>query len=342
VAVLAEEIETAGPGQIRALVTHAGNPVLSAPNGARLDRALRGLEFMVAIDLYLNETTRHAHLVLPPAFALEQDHYDLIFHALAVRNTARFSPALFPPAPGSRRDFEVLLDLAAAVERARGGRVGPWLKRFLLRRLGPRGAVGLLLRAGPYGAGYLPFARGLTLARLLAAPHGLDFGPLAPCLPGRLATPRRRISLAPPRLLDDLRRLTAPRADPAGLLLVGRRDVRSNNSWMHNSARLVKGRDRCTLLMHPDDARERGLTPGQRVRVRSRTGLVEAALQVTDEVRPGVVSLPHGWGHGRPGTRLAVANAVPGVSLNDLTDDLQVDAFSGNAQLSGVRVEVEA
>jgi anaerobic selenocysteine-containing dehydrogenase len=342
-AVLAEEIETAGPGQIRALVTHAGNPVLSAPNGARLDRALAGLDYMVAIDIYRNETTRHANLILPPTFGLEQDHYDLVFHALAVRNTARYSLPIFKPAPGARRDFEVLVDLAAAIEGARGARFWPRIKRALLRRIGPRGVVAWLLRTGPYGAGFLSFGRGLTLRRLLASPHGVDLGPLTPCLPARLATRNRRISLAPPRLLDDLKRLatrTWPGPAERSLSLIGRRDVRSNNSWMHNSNRLVKGRDRCTLHMHPDDARARSLESGQRVRVRSRVGSVEAALEVTEEMRPGVVSLPHGWGHGRAGTRLAVANTVPGVSINDLTDDLLVDALCGNAQLSGVPVEV--
>ncbi|HEY6554364.1 MAG TPA: molybdopterin dinucleotide binding domain-containing protein, partial [Vicinamibacteria bacterium] len=343
VAVLAEEIETAGPGQIKALVTHAGNPVLSAPNGGRLDRALRSLEYMVAIDIYLNETTRHANLILPPTFGLEQDHYDVVFHALAVRNTARYSLPVFPPAPGARRDFEVLVDLAEAIEIARGGSVWPKIKSAVLRRLGPRGVVAWLLRTGPYGAGFLPFGRGLSLRRLLASPHGVDLGPLAPCLPDRLATRSRRISLAPPRFLDDLTRLTTRTAVATRngqLSLIGRRDVRSNNSWMHNSPRLVKGRDRCTLLMHPDDARARGLEAGQRVHVRSRVGSVEAALEITEDMRPGVVSLPHGFGHAREGTRLAVANAVPGVSINDLTDDLLVDALCGTAQFSGVPVEV--
>jgi anaerobic selenocysteine-containing dehydrogenase len=341
-AVLAEEIEVPGPGQIRALVTHAGNPVLSAPNGARLDRALAGLDYMVSIDIYQNETTRHANLILPPVFGLEQDHYDLVFHALAVRNTARYSRPVFPVPRGARRDFEILVNLATAIDKARGGGLRSRLGGALLRRIGPRGIVAWLLRSGPYGPGLWPFRRGVTLRRLLASPHGIDLGPLVPCLPARLATQSRRISLAPPRLLDDLKRLAARTGPEAagGLSLIGRRDVRSNNSWMHNSSRLVKGRDRCTLLMHPDDARTRGLTGGQRVRIRSRVGSVEAALEVTEDVRPGVVSLPHGWGHGREGTSLAVANVVPGVSVNDLTDDLLVDALSGNAQLSGVPVEV--
>ncbi len=342
-AVLAEEIEVPGPGQIRALVTHAGNPVLSAPNGARLDRALAGLDYMVSIDIYRNETTRHANLILPPVVRPRAGPLRPRLPRPGRAQHRALLAADLPAPPGARRDFEVLVDLAAAIDKARGGGgLRPRLISALLRRIGPRGIVAWLLRSGPYGPGLVPFRRGVTLRRLLASPHGIDLGPLAPCLPARLATPSRRISLAPPRLLDDLKRLAArtwPEA-AGGLSLIGRRDVRSNNSWMHNSSRLVKGRDRCTLLMHPDDARARGLAGGQRVRIRSRVGSVEAALEVTEEMRPGVVSLPHGWGHGREGTSLAVANATPGVSLNDLTDDLLVDALSGNAQLSGVPVEV--
>lgn len=345
VATLAEEIETPGPGQVRALVTSAGNPVLSAPNGARLDRALARLEFMVAIDFYRNETTRHAHLILPPASGLERPHYDLVFHALAVRNTAKYSPALVEPAPDGRHDWQILLELAGRLEAARGGgKAADRLARAVLGRLGPDGIVGLLMRFGPHGPGLLPFGPGLTLRRLKKRPHGVDLGPLQPSLPGRLYTRARRIDLAPTRLVEDLRRallaLSAPPATNGTLELIGRRELRSNNSWMHNCERLVKGRDRCTLLMNPEDARRRGLVHGQRVRVASRVGAVEAALEVSDAVRPGVVSLPHGWGHGREGTSLRVANAVPGVSLNDLTDDLRVDPLSGNAAFSRVPVEV--
>jgi len=345
VATLADEIETPGPGQVRALITNAGNPVLSAPNGARLDRALGGLEFMVSIDVYRNETTRHAHLILPPAFGLERSHYDLVFHTLAVRNTAKYSPALFPPAPGARHDWQVLLELGARLEAARdGASLARWLKHGFLRALGPDGIIRLLLRLGPHGPGLIPFRRGLTLGRLKKQPHGVDLGPLEPSLPGRLYTRARRIDLAPTRLVEDLRRavlsLSTEARGNGGLELIGRRELRSNNSWMHNCQRLVKGRDRCTLLMSPEDARRRRLTSGQRVRVTSRVGSVEAALEVSDAMRPGVVSLPHGWGHGRAGTSLGVANAVPGVSLNDLTDELRVDPLSGNAAFSGVPVEV--
>lgn len=343
VAALAEEIETPGPGQLRALVTSAGNPVLSTPNGRRLDRALSGLEFMVSIDPYLNETTRHAHLVLPPTAALEHDHYDVIFHTLAVRNTAKHSPALFPPGPDARHDWQILLGLARRLD-ARKGSLG-WRARAtyaMLGRLGPSGLVDLMMRSGPYGSWRRPLG-GLSLRRLRRAPHGVDLGALRPCLPQRLYTRGRRIRLAPERFVRDLERLRAsapPVAD--GLRLIGRRDLRSNNSWMHNSERLVKGRDRCTLLMHPQDAGRRGLSDGQRVHVSSRVGSVEAAVQVTSDVMEGVVCLPHGWGHDREGTRLTVARAHAGVSFNDLSDDQCVDALCGTARFSGTPVEVRA
>jgi anaerobic selenocysteine-containing dehydrogenase len=299
---------------------------------------------MVSIDLYLNETTRHAHLILPPTFALEHANYDLVFHALAVRNTVKYSPPLFPTESGSREDWQILLELATRLEAARdAGRFRPALKRALIKAIGPDGILAFLLRIGPYGAGFLPFRPGLTLRQVKGAPHGIDLGALEPALPRRLYTRGRRIDLAPERLLEDVGRATASLAlpqKPAELCLVGRRDLRSNNSWMHNSLRLTKGRDRCTLQMHPEDARERHLASGQRVRIRSRTGSVLAALEVTEVMMRGVVSLPHGWGHDRAGTRLSVAQATPGVSLNDLTDESLVDTLSGNARFSGVPVKV--
>ncbi len=344
-ATLAEEMETPGPGQIRGLLTSAGNPVLSTPNGARLERALPGLELMVAIDVYVNETTRHAHVILPPTFGLERDHYDLALHLFGVRNTARWSPPVLAPSPGARGDWDVLLDLAGRLARLPPRRsLRMALMAGALRRAGPRRALDLLLRTGPYGAGFLPGRRGLSLRALERAPHGVDLGPLERVLPERLRTPDRRIALAPEPLLADLARLEARRAaaSAGGLVLVGRRDLRSNNSWMHNVPHLVAGADRCTLLMHPDDAAARELRTGQHVVLRSRTGSIVAPLQVSTDVRPGVVSLPHGWGHGRPGLRLAVAARHPGVSANDVTDDARVDVLSGNAAFNGVPVEVAA
>ena len=332
-ATLAEEIDTPGKGRIRALVTFAGNPVLSTPNGARLDRALAGLEYMVSIDLYRNETTRHANLILPTSFGFERDHYDLAFYALAVRNAARYAKPFRPPPPGVRGDFQVLLDLALAVRRQGGGRpgwaLGAWLRAA--RMLGERRLLDLLLRFGPHR---------LSLRKLEQSPHGIDLGPLRPQLPARLGG--RRLRLAPDVFLRDLDRLASVLTKPAtnGLVLIGRRALRSNNSWMHNSLRLVKGPPGCVLLMHPADAAVRGLKKGESARVESRVGSVEVPVDVTGDVMPGVVSLPHGWGHVRDGAALSVAAAHAGASLNDLTDEQSVDALSGNAAFNGVPVTV--
>ena len=337
VSALAEEILTPGEGQIRALVTSAGNPVLSTPGGQRLDEALRGLDFMVSIDFYINETTRHAHLILPPTAALEHDHYDLVFHMLAIRNTARYSPALFEPAEDTRHDWQILHELRKRLDRKRGLKAG--LDRFVMGRLSPARSLDLLLRQGPYGKGFNPFGDGLSLARLQREPHGVDLGPLEPCLPGRLRNARQRIDLAPQALVDDLDRLRSSLNEaPPALVLIGRRQVRTCNSWFHNYPRLMRGEDRCTLLIHPDDAGRLGLEERQKVRVCSRVGEVEAPVEITETIMPGVVSLPHGFGHGRNGARLQVANQHPGVSVNDLTDPERVDAPSGNAVLNGVPV----
>ena len=340
VAALAEEIETPGRGQVRALLTHAGNPVLSTPNGARLDRAIAGLEFYVAIDFYVNETTRHANVILPPTFALERDHYDLVFHTLAVRNTTKYSPAVFARPTDARHDWEILNELTWRIDGSAKARA----KASALALLTPRGMLDIGLRQGPYGAGFVPFNDGLRIATLEEHPHGIDLGPLQPSLPGKLRTADRRLHLAPTLLINDVVRLeatlnVAARNDGA-LSLIGRRALRSNNSWMHNSERLVRGKNRCTLQMHPTDAASRDLTDGVDVRVRSLVGVVVLPLEVTTTIMPGVVSLPHGWGHGRSGTRLAIANTHPGVSINDLTDDQRIDELTGNAGFSGVPVQV--
>jgi anaerobic selenocysteine-containing dehydrogenase len=346
VAVLGEEILQEGEGRIRALFTYAGNPVLSTPNGGQLDRALASLDFMVSVDPYLNETTRHAHLILPPTTVLERPHYDIAFHALAVRNTAKYSPALFEKPPGAMHDWEILLELQHRLERLRKGNgLSVRAKHQALKRIGPEGILALGLRFGPYGAGVKPFKRGLTLSKLRRAPHGVDLGALEPCLPGRLATRDRTLQLAPQAFVQDVERLRA--AFPADvqqrdgeLLLIGRRHVRDNNSWMHNVPKLVSGKPRCTLMLHPEDARERGLADGQLARVRSRVGEVSVPVELTEDVMRGVVSLPHGYGHKRAGVRASVAVEHAGVSLNDLTDDQAVDALSGNAAFSGVPVTV--
>jgi anaerobic selenocysteine-containing dehydrogenase len=347
VAVMAEEMLTPGEGQVRALVTVAGNPVLSTPNGGQLDRALESLEFMVSIDPYLNETTRHARVILPGVAPLERAHYDVAFHALAVRNTAKYAPALFAPPAGAKDDWEILLELGRRLEKLRGGRgVRNAAAYGLLKRLGPDGILGLGLRLGPHGPGLNPLASGLTLRRLARQPHGVDLGPLEPCLPGRLATPRNRIDLAPAAFLADLDRLgktyPAEEAAPGNgtLSLIGRRNVRDNNSWMHNLPRLMRGASRCTLLIHPGDAASRGLADGDVVDVSSRAGSVRVTVSVTDDVMPGVVCLPHGYGHDRAGIRLSIAARHAGVSANDLTDEKLVDGLTGNAAFSGVPVRV--
>jgi anaerobic selenocysteine-containing dehydrogenase len=335
VAALAEEIETPGPGQVRALFTSAGNPVLSTPNGRGLERALERLELLCSVDIYVNETTRHAHYILPPTFALEHENYDVALHIVAVRNTAKWSPPLFAPPPGQLHDWEIFAELMG---RLGGGNPVTrglfWLGAYAGRRLGPERLLALALRLGPHR---------LSLEKLRASEHGIDLGPLEPRLPELLFTKDRRIDLAPEPLVADVERLERSLAEAGGegaLELIGRRDLRSNNSWMHNSRRLVKGRDRCTLWIHPDDAARLGVTTGTRVRVSSRVGTVEAPAEVTHDVMPGVVSLPHGWGHDRPGIRLQVAAAHAGVSVNDLTDETLVDEPSGNASLSGVPVRV--
>jgi anaerobic selenocysteine-containing dehydrogenase len=362
VVTLAEEILTEGPGQIKALVTSAGNPVLSTPNGRELDRALSGLEFMVSIDPYINETTRHAHIILPPTSALERGHYDIAFHILAVRNTTRFSPALFEPDGDTRPDWQIFVELQTRMEH--DGLLARGKRKFVKGFFGPERILDLGLRFGPYGAKLNPFSKGLTLARVKKAVHGIDLGPLRSCLPGRLRTPDKQIELAPDVLVKDVERVKAKLIDwdrrrPARqrsltsspnashnsnghLLLIGRRQLRSNNSWMHNSERLLRGKTQCTILVHPTDAAQRHLSAGQMVSVRSRVGTVEVPIEISEEMMPGVVSIPHGWGHSRKGVELDVAQKHAGASINDITDEQAIDALCGTAAFNGTWVEVEA
>lgn len=321
VVALAEEITTPGPGQVRALVVVAGNPVLSCPDGGALDSALETLDLMVSVDMYVTETSRHAHYILPPCGPLSKDHYPLALGPIAVRNFAKYSPALLPVPDGEKTDWEIVTELARSIALARGAAPqNPVPPRVMLD--------GMLKRAG------------LSLEALEAAPHGIDLGPLeAGRLPARLRD--GVIRCAPAECLADLDRLGSALAAPAeGLRLIGRRHIRSNNSWLHNSRRLVKGPERCTLLIHPDDARPRGIADGATVRVTSAAGSIEVPAEVTDAVMPGTVSLPHGYGHGREGVRLSVARTRPGASLNDLTRRDRFDPLSGNAALNGTPVEV--
>ena len=335
VAVLREEIETPGDGQIRAMVTIAGNPVLSTPGGSGLAQALDGLDFMVSVDIYLNETTRHADVILPPTSALERDQYDLIFHAFAIRNTARFTPAVFARPDDARHDWEIFGELAERVT----ARLGAGLKDRLAvkARFGPSPAtmITALLKLG-----------GRTTMRALRKhPEGVDLGPLRPTMPERLQTRTKRIDLTPELVVADLDRVQAaldamePVA-PDELLLIGRRHKQDCNSWLHNTERLTRGKPRHHLLMHPKDLADRGLEDGAVVRVSSRVGSVDVEVSSVDDVMPGVVSLPHGYGHQVAGTRMRHASTVAGVSINDLTDPDRLDV-SGNAALNGVPVTVQ-
>ncbi|WP_250034790.1 molybdopterin oxidoreductase family protein [Paractinoplanes maris] len=322
VATLADEIETPGDEQVRALITVAGNPVLSTPNSGRLDRALTGLSFMVSVDPYLNETTRHADVVLPPPDPTRKGHYDFSFLGLAVRNFAAYSPPVLPLQPDSLDECDILARLTAIVSGQPAA-----------AKADPEGLLDAALRAGAYG---------LTLDQLRENPHGVDLGPLEPRLPEVLRTPSGRVELCPPALAADVDRLRAALDRPAdSLVLIGRRHLRSNNSWMHNVPALVKGRDRCTLQLHPADAARHDLTDGDTAQVTSRAGSLRVTVEVTGTVMPGVVSLPHGWGHDVPGTRQSVAAAHPGVNSNVLTDETVIDPLSGNSVLNGIPVEIK-
>jgi len=329
-AALAEEITTPGEGQIRVLFTAAGNPVLSTPNGRALDEALPQLDFMVALDPYINETTRHAQIILPPTSPLEHDHYDIAFHINAIRNTARYNPPVFQPTADKLHDWEIFTAL--------GERVARGLGQEPKADQPPHELIDAGLKLGPYGQ---ETEHKLSLQALNANPSGVDLGPLKPMLPERLLTPDKRIPCAVPEALADLPRLAAEFAGgkSAGTLrLIGRRHVRSNNSWMHNYRRLVKGKARDQLLVHPEDLEAQGLRDGERVELCSAAGRVTVTALASDEVMRGVVSLPHGFGHDRSGARLSIARHHAGVSCNDVTDAAYLDELSGNAAVNGVPV----
>jgi anaerobic selenocysteine-containing dehydrogenase len=364
VVCLAEEIETPGEGQVRALITNAGNPVVSTPHSERLDRALEGLDFMVSLDIYVNETTRHADVILPGPSPLARSHYDLALYQLAVRNVANYSaPAMEPDPPDLEPEWRSLLRLTAIVsgqgadadleaidsfvidtliqrsvadpQSPLAGRDPAEVREALdaTGRSGPDRALDLFLRAGPYG---------LTLDDLERSPHGVDLGPLEPRIPEVLRTPSGKIELAPEPIVADVDRLRASldRTTNGHLVLIGRRQLRSNNSWMHNLRPLVKGKDRCTMHVNPADAERLGLVDGEAARLTSPTGSIEAPVEITDAIRPGVVSIPHGWGHDAPGARMGVARDHAGVNSNVLADTTLFDPLSGNAVLNGIPVEV--
>ncbi|BBH67621.1 dehydrogenase [Actinoplanes sp. OR16] len=358
VATLADEIETPGEGQVRALLTVAGNPVLSTPNSGRLDRALGGLDFMVSVDPYLNETTRHADVVLPPLESTQKGHFDFSFLGFAVRNFAAYSPPVFAPDPAGMDECDILArlmlivsgqgssDVAAVHDRLLSAilaKTGFSASRDQVRGDGPaERLLDVALRAGAYGDRFGERPGGLSLERLLDHPHGIDLGPLEPRIPAVLKTPSGKVELCVPALADESSRLLAALdRDRDQVVLIGRRHLRSNNSWMHNVPALVKGRDRCTLQVHPADATRFALVDGDTAQVMSRVGTLAARVEVTDRVMPGVVSLPHGWGHDLPGTRLSVAAEHPGVNSNVLTDELVMDPLSGNSVLNGIPVDIK-
>ena len=331
-ATMVDEIRTEGEGQIRLMFTGAGNPVLSTPNGRALDEALEEVDFMISVDPALNETTRHADVILPPTSPLEHDHYDIAFHNLAIRNTARYSPAVFDKPEGALHDWEIFSEL--------GARVAARLNLEPMPTYPPDRMVDAALKSGPYGE-HTDWQ--LSIDKLKAHPSGIDLGPLEPSCPERLQTPNQRIQLAIPEVLADIERFVKD-TDVAGdhYRLIGRRHVRDNNSWMHNHHRLMKGKPRCQLLMHPDDVAKEGWQSGMVVTIESRVGAIDAELAASDEMMPGVVSLPHGYGHGLAGTRGEVASRHAGVSCNDITDEQFVDQLSGNAAVNGVSVRLSA
>ncbi|MCG8392814.1 MAG: molybdopterin-dependent oxidoreductase [Pseudomonadales bacterium] len=369
VTTLADEMLTPGKGQVKAFISHAGNPVLSCPDGRKLDKALAGLDFMVSIDFYINETTRHADIILPPTGQLEHAQFDPIFQAVSVRNVVKFTGPLVDKPEGALHDWEILNGLVTRLNRLnardRRSRLKVAAADRFVRKLGDRGLVDLGLRLGPYGTAgkvledlrrdglhTLPKIawkvlrgekKGLTLKKLLANPHGMDLGPLVPMLPERLYTRDRRINLVPALYFRALQGLPAPRAiSPDTMLMIGRRHIRSNNSWMHNSQRLVKGKGRCNAMLHPDDAARLGIEDGEALTVSSKAGTITLPAWVCEDIMPGVISVPHGWGHDREGVLLGVARRVAGESVNDVISSSNVEAVTAMAQLNGIPVKVAA
>ena len=325
-AELAPEIATKGEGQIGALLTLAGNPVISAPGGRQLDAALETLELMVSIDMYITETSRHADYILPPCGPLERDHYPMFFAPLAIRNYAAYSSPLFPQSGGSKDDWEIMADLQSALALAQG-------ENTIATKIKPRDVLDQMMQSSPHK---------ITLAEIEACPNGYDMGPLKPRLPERLKTKDGKIQCAPEMPRKDLAAFKSGFTKPlkGGFSLIGRRHIRSNNSWLHNSRRLIKGPNRCTLMIHPRDAAELGLADGDMALVSNSVGAVELPAEITEDIMPGVVSIPHGYGHDRKGVKLSIAAASPGVSMNDLTDPSVIDELSGNAVLNGVPVDI--
>jgi anaerobic selenocysteine-containing dehydrogenase len=342
VSALAEEMTTPGEGQIKAILIGAGNPVLTTPNGPQLDRAFEELDFVVAVDFYITETSRHADIILPPVTALERDHYDVVFHNFAVRNSTKFSPAIFTPQENSRTDWQIYLGLAERMDQLNGL---PIERYQALWQKEPKGVVDDMLKSGRYSHQGAP----ISLDVLLDNPHGIDLGPLQQDLPEAIYHNNKQIDLSFEYFMADLTRLNGhffahrSQADDR-LQLIGRRHLKTNNSWLHNSPRMVKGTNnglsRCTAQIHPDDAEKFSITDKQMITVTSRVGQVSLPAQITEKIMPGVISIPHGWGHNKKGSQWSTAQQHAGVSVNDLTDEMVLDELSGNAVLNGVPVSI--
>jgi anaerobic selenocysteine-containing dehydrogenase len=344
VSALAEEMTTPGEGQIKAMVIGAGNPVLTTPNGQQLDAAFEKLDFVVAIDFFMTETARHANIILPPVTALERDHYDIVFHNFAVRNSTKYSPAIFPPEANSKTDWQIYLGLAERLDKLNGL---PTDKYSVLWNKTPTGVVDDMLQTGRYKHE----GQAISIATLLDLPHGIDLGPLQPDLPSAIFHNDKKIDMSFDYFMPDLTRLdkhffAGQTQDDDSLQLIGRRHLKTNNSWLHNSHRMVKGTNnglsRCTAQIHPDDAAKWSIEDKQMINVKSRVGEITLPAEITDKIMPGVISIPHGWGHNKKGMRWKVAQQHAGVSVNDLTDEMVVDELSGNAVLNGVPVWIKA
>lgn len=328
VATLADEILVEGEGQIKALICTAGNPVLSIPNGKKLEKALAELEFMVSIDIYLNETSKHADIILPTTNGLETAHYDLVFHQFAIRNTAKYSDILFEKDDNQKHDWQILNELTERIT----GKKNPLTPEMMLDGM---------LKYSPYKDA------NLSIKKLKENPNGIDLGALKPILKERIFTDDKKINLAPSIFVEDLKRLkTVLLADykegkkKYPFALIGRRHLRNNNSWMHNSKLLMKGKDRCTLLMNPKDAASLSISNHQKVKISSNISTIELPVEISEEMKIGVLCMPHGFGHNREGTNITTAQKNAGESINDLTDDKKIDVLTGNANFSGTRVKV--
>jgi len=328
VATLADEMIVEGEGQIKMLICTAGNPVLSTPNGKKLEKALEGLDFMVSIDIYLNETSKYANIILPSTNGLETLHYDLVFHQLAIRNTAKLSEVLFEKDENQKHDWQILNELTERIT----GKKNPLTPEMMLDNM---------FKFSPYKAA------NLSVKKLKENPSGIDLGALQPLLTKRIFTQDKKINISPKFFIDDLKRLDKELFNTNGedktnypFALIGRRHLRNNNSWMHNSKLLMKGKNRCTVLMCPKDANNLSITNHQKIRITSNVGSIELPVEISDEMKEGVLSIPHGFGHNRQGTKIKLAEENAGESINDLTDDYNIDKLTGNVNFSGTRVKV--